>query len=190
MTAHVYHLHSTVELPLETVDEFFEDPPLPDDIEDIEITRRNNTLIIRAVAPEGSVEKYTPTAQIKGTVTETRVPDEEADPIVPDDAPDWGGEVEMEQPTKVIELAAFKGDRESILQNTALQYPMFQVLCDLARQSESGTLSAIVGEEDELIATRIVDGEDRPASVQIVEERTAEQAAGRGVEWRDNQYIS
>jgi hypothetical protein len=123
-------------------------------------------------------------------VTETRVPDEEADPIVPDDAPDWGGEVEMEQPTKVIELAAFKGDRESILQNTALQYPMFQVLCDLARQSESGTLSAIVGEEDELIATRIVDGEDRPASVQIVEERTAEQAAGRGVEWRDNKYIS
>jgi hypothetical protein len=67
---------------------------------------------------------------------------------------------------------------------------MFQVLCDLARQSESGTLSAIVGEEDELIATRIVDGEDRPASVQIVEERTAEQAAGRGVEWRDNKYIS
>lgn len=190
MTTRVYHLHSTIELPLDEVHDFLEDPPLPDGIDGIDFTRRNNTLIISAVAPEGTVEKYTPTAQIKGTVAETRVPDEDAEPIAPDDQrPRWGGEVEVEQPTKLIEMAAFKGDRESILQNTALQYPMYEVLCDLARASSAGTLSAIVGDGEELVATRIVEGEDRPARVQIVEERTVSRAAGRGVDWRDNKYI-
>jgi hypothetical protein len=192
MTVRVYHLHSTVELPLEDVHAFLEDPPLPDEIKGVDFTRRNNTLIISAVAPEGAVEKYTPTAQIKGTVAETRVPDEDADPVEPEDGsgPRWGGEVEMEQPTKVIELAAFKGDLETVLQNTALQFPMFQVLCELARAAETGTLTAIVGDSDGLEAVRIVDGEDRPATVQIVEERSADQAAGKGVDWRDNKYIS
>ncbi|MFB6352599.1 MAG: hypothetical protein ABEJ92_00785 [Halobacteriales archaeon] len=190
MTTCVYRLHSTIELPLEAVESFLEDPPLPEGIEGVELTRRNNTIIIRAVAPEGAVEKYTPTAQIKGTVAETRVPDEDAEPVPADSSgPSWGGEVEMEQPTKLVEMAAFKGDREAILQNTALQYPMFQLLCELAREAETGTLSAIVGDEEELAAVRIVEGEDRPASVQIVEERTSEQAAGRGVDWRDNKYI-
>jgi len=190
MTTRVYHLHSTIELPLDEVHDFLADPPLPDGIDGIDFTRRNNTLIISAVAPEGTVEKYTPTAQIKGTVAETRVPDEDADPIPPEDPrPRWGGEVEVEQPTKLIEMAAFKGDRESILQNTALQYPMYEVLCDLARASSAGTLSAIVGDGEELVATRIVEGEDRPARVQIVEERTVSKAAGRGVDWRDNKYI-
>lgn len=191
MTNRVYRLHSTIELPLEDVHEYFEDPALPDEIADIEFTRRNNTLIISAVAPEGTVGKYTPTAQIKGTVTETRVPDEDA---VPQPAPEpaWGvadDEEELEQPTKLIEVAGFKGNLQSILQNSALQYPMFEVLCDLALRSETGTLTAITLEDDELVATRIVDGEERPASIEIVEKRT-DKPSGRGVEWRDNKYIS
>lgn len=192
MTSHVYRLHSTIELPLDEVYEYFEDPDLPDGIDDIDITRRNNTLIIRAVAPDDSVGKYTPTAQIKGTVVETRVPDEEAEPQPVQ--PAWGGEPdeedpEMEQPTKLIEVAAFKGNRESILQNTALQIPMFEVLCDIARLAESGALSAITGGDGELHALRIVDGEERPARVEIVEER-ADESAAQGVDWRDNEYIS
>ena len=197
----VYYLHSTVELPLEDVTEFFEDPDLPEEIEDIEITRRNNTLIIRAVAPEGMVDKYTPTAQIKGTVTESRIPDldaelpegfiwsDEGTMTTVDGGPAWSAEQEVEQPTKVIEVAAFKGDREAILQNTALQYPMFEVLCEVAKRAETGVLSAIVAEEGELRATRIVDGEERPAKVEIVEERSSNQPGG-GVDWRDNKYIS
>lgn len=197
----VYYLHSTIELPLEDVHEYFEDPDLPEEVEDIEITRRNNTLIIRAVAPEGTVGKYTPTAQIKGTVTETRVPDLDAplpeglvrdeDGVVTtsDGGPAWTAEAEVEEPTKLIEVAAFKGDREAILQNTALQYPMFEVLCDVAKQSETGVLSAIVAEDGELRATRIVDGEERPAKVEIVEERSSSSPGG-GVDWRDNKYIS
>lgn len=192
MTNRVYRLHSTIELPLEELHEYFEDPDLPDGVEDIELTRRNNTLIIRAVAPEGTVGKYTPTAQIKGTVTETRVPDEEAAIEQPAGQPTWGAEApgeEVEQPTKLIEVAAFKGNLEAILQNTAVQYPMFEVLYDLALRAESGTLTAITIEDEELTATRIVDGEERPATIEIVEERS-EPAEGRGVNWRDNKYIS
>lgn len=192
MTNRVYRLHSTIELPLEELHEYFEDPDLPDGIDDVEVTRRNNTLIIRAVAPEGTVGKYTPTAQIKGTVTETRVPDEEATIEQAATQPAWGGEgpgEEVEQPTKLIEVAAFKGNLEAILQNTAVQYPMFEVLYDLALRSESGTLTAITIEDEELTATRIVDGEERPATIEIVEERS-EPADGRGVNWRDNKYIS
>jgi len=197
----VYYLHSTIELPLEDVHEYFEDPELPEEVEDIEITRRNNTLIIRAVAPEGTVGKYTPTAQIKGTVTETRVPDLDAplpegltrdeDGVVTtvDGGPAWTAEAEVEEPTKLIEVAAFKGDREAILQNTALQYPMFEVLCEVAKLADTGVLSAIVAENGDLRATRIVDGEERPATVEIVEERSSTQPGG-GVDWRDNKYIS
>jgi len=197
----VYYLHSTIELPLEDVHEYFDDPDLPEEVEDIEITRRNNTLIIRAVAPEGTVGKYTPTAQIKGTVTETRVPDLDAplpeglirdeDGVVTtsDGGPAWTAEAEVEEPTKLIEVAAFKGDREAILQNTALQYPMFEVLCEVAKRADTGVLSAIVAEDGELRAHRIVDGEERPAKVEIVEERSSSQPGG-GVDWRDNKYIS
>lgn len=190
MKNRVYQLHSTIELPLEDVHEYFEDPVLPEEIEDIDFSRRNNTLIIRAVAPEGTVGKYTPTAQIKGTVTETRVPDESAVPQ-PATEPAWGveGEEELEQPTKLIEVAGFKGDRQAILQNSALQFPMFKVLCDLAKRATTGTLTAITLEDDELVATRIVDGEVRPASIEIVEKRSDE-SDERGVEWRDNKYIS
>jgi len=84
MTEHesrtVYRLHSTVEMPLETVYDYFEDPDLPEGIVDIEITRRNNTLIIDAVPEDDSIGKYTPTAQLKATVSEKRVEDEEAEP--------------------------------------------------------------------------------------------------------------
>jgi len=197
----VYYLHSTVELPLDDVNEFFDDPELPEEIEDIEITRRNNTLIIRAVAPEGKVGKYTPTAQIKGTVTENRVPDLDAplpeglkrdeDGVVTtiEGGPAWTAEEDVEEPTKLIEVAAFKGDREAILQNTALQYPMFEVLCNLAKQADTGILSAIVAKDGELRAHRIVEGEERPATVEIVEEHSSN-APGGGVDWRDNKYIS
>lgn len=192
MTPRVFQLHSTVELPLETLLEFLEDPPLPEGIDGVELTRQDDTLVISAIAPAGSVEEYTPTAQLKGTVTETSVPAQESQPTSPEAAgrPRWGGEVEMEQPTKLVEMAAFKGDRDAILQNAALQYPMFEFFCELARQSTGGALSAIVGDDETLVATRIVEGEDRHASIQIVEERTVDESSARGVNWRDNEYIS
>jgi hypothetical protein len=187
MTGRVFRLHSTLELPLEDVQEYFDDDPeLPEEVEDVEITRRNNTLILKAVAADESLSKYTPTAQLKASVTETRVYEEE--PPRPG-GPRWGEEEEEEIPSELVEFACFKGDRETVLQNSALQYPMFLVLVNIALLAEKGTLTAITEEDGELVATRIVEGEERPASVEVVENPNQEQQEG-AVNWRDNKFIS
>ncbi len=200
MTSRVYRLHSTLELPLEDTYDFFEDTDLPPEIADVEITRRNNTLIISAVAEDESISKYTPTAQLKASVTENRVYEE-----LPEDAeeppgfngvnsgggaPQWGQLEEEDKPdSELVEYACFKGDRETVLQNTALQYPMFQVLCDVARNAEKGTLTAIAAVDEELEAVRIVDGEDKPAQINVVEEPREDEDEDT-VNWRDNEFIS
>ena len=204
MTGRVYTLHSTLELPLEDVHEFFDNPDLPNEVEDIDITRRNNTLIISAVASDKSISKYTPTAQLKASVTENRLYEEQPEEGEEPDGPlTWGrtpprgpsgprgpDEEEEEINSKLVEYACFKGDRETVLQNTALQYPMFEVLCDLARVAEKGTLTAIAARDNELRATRIVDGEDRPASIDVVEDPRESKGKAKGVNWRNNKFIS
>jgi hypothetical protein len=188
MTGRVFRLHSTLELPLEDVEEYFEnDPELPSEIESIDITRRNNTLIIKAVSADESMSKYTPTAQLKASVTETRVYEEEPPRA---GGPQWGQEEEEEIPSELVEFACFKGDRETVLQNTALQYPMFLVLREIALRSEKGTLTAITELDGELHAHRIVEGEERPASIEVAETPGSESQAGNGVNWRDNKFIS
>ena len=213
MTSRVFRLHSTLELPLEDVYEYFEDPELPVEVQDIDITRRNNTLIISAVAADESMSKYTPTAQLKASVTENRIyetedgwqetPPEPQDAAAAtsgdddDDGLQWGsfGEAagmqaeEVEVNSKLVEYACFKGDRETVLQNTALQYPMFEVLCEIAEIAEKGTLTAVAAVDGELRATRIVDGERKPASINVVEEPRDDED-GSGVNWRDNKFIS
>jgi hypothetical protein len=198
MTSRVYRLHSTLELPLEDVYDLFDDPDLPSEVEDVDITRRNNTLIISAESADDAISKYTPTAQLKASVTENRVYEEEPDdePGGPPTrtaggTPQWGAfDEEVEEPeSELVEYACFKGDRETVLQNTALQYPMFKVLCDVAVAAEKGTLTAIAAVDEELEAVRIVDGERRPASVTVTEDPSEDQAEG-GINWRDNKFIS
>ncbi len=195
MTGQVYRLHSTLELPLENVYDYFEeDPDLPPSIASVDITRRKNTLIISAVADDDSISKYTPTAQLKASISETRVYTEEEQkrregPRWGDDAEELDEEEDDEPMGELIEVAAFKGDRETVLQNTALQYPMFLVLCDIARLAEKGTLTAITEQDGDLQATRIVDGEDRPASIEVVEGPDSSSSGSNGVDWRDNEFI-
>jgi hypothetical protein len=198
MTSRVYRLHSTLELPLEDVYDYFDAPDLPVEVQDIDITRRNNTLIISAVAADESMSKYTPTAQLKASITENRVYEEEPEDDRPGGGPGGGGggpqwgtleEEEEEIESELVEYACFKGDRETVLQNTALQYPMFEVLCEIAKIAEKGTLTAVASVDGELVATRIVDGEERPASINVVEEPSEDQE-GNGVNWRDNKFIS
>ena len=189
MTSEVYKLHSTLELPYEELQEYLEDPDLPEDVVGIDLTRRNNTLIIKAVPDEGVVSKYTPPAQLKASVTEVRVYEEEPHAHPGGGPPRWGEE-EEEIPSELVEYAAFKGDRETVLQNTALRYAMFQVLREIAYRSEKGALTAITAHDGELEATRIVEGEDRPASVEVVEGPRSEPAAANGVDWRSNEFIS
>jgi hypothetical protein len=187
MTGRVYRLHSTLELPLEDVLSYFEDDPdLPPEIEDIDITRRNNTLIIKAMPSNGDLSKYTPTAQLKASISETRVYEEEPPR---QGGPRWGEE-EEEIPSELVEFACFKGDRETVLQNTAVQYPMFLVLRDLALMAEKGTLTAITDSDGDLVATRIVEGEPRPANVEVVENPRQDSGGANGVNWRDNKFIT
>ncbi len=188
MTGRVYRLHSTLELPLEDVTSYFEsDPELPPEIADVDITRRNNTLIIKAVSTDDNLSKYTPTAQLKASVTETRVYEEEPPRA---GGPQWVQDEEEEIPSELVEFACFKGDRETVLQNSALQYPMFLVLREIALQTEKGNLTAITEEDGDLVATRIVEGEERPATVEVVESPRQSGAEGNGVNWRDNKFIS
>ncbi|MFP4626085.1 MAG: DUF7110 family protein [Natronomonas sp.] len=209
MTSRVYRLHSTLELQLDDVYEFFDGYDLPVEIEDVDITRRNNTLIVSAVSAEDNISKYTPTAQLKASIAENRLYETEEgwQETPPDpqttasssngDGPQWSSlgdgsqmqEQEVEVNSKLVEYACFKGDRETVLQNTALQYPMFEVLEDLAKASSKGTLTAIVAVDDELRAVRIVDGEEQAASIEVVDDpqnRDSENA----VNWRDNEFIS
>jgi hypothetical protein len=166
------------------------------------------------VAAEDNISKYTPTAQLKASITENRVyldEDEEEEDTGPFGAaststststsaggsgggaggPQWGAfgeQEEEERPSELVEYACFKGDRETVLQNTALQYPMFEVLCDVARIAEKGTLTAITAVDGELRATRIVDGEDRAATIEVHED--PREAGENGVDWRNNEFIS
>ncbi|MFP8958135.1 hypothetical protein ACLI4Y_15540 [Natrialbaceae archaeon A-CW3] len=185
---HVYRLHSTLELPLEDLEEHLETATYPEGVTDVELTRRNNTLILKAVSDDDSVSKYTPTAQLKASVTENRVYEE--DPDERRNSFRWDEEDEEEIESELVEFAAFKGDRETVLQNSLLQYEMFQVLCDIALQTEKGTLTAISVQDGDLEATRIVDGEARPADVEVVEGPRERKGKSSGVNWRDNKFIS
>ncbi|ARS88480.1 DUF7110 family protein [Natrarchaeobaculum aegyptiacum] len=187
-SSHVYRLHSTLELPLEDLREHIDEAEYPDGVDDVEITRRNNTLILKAVAEDTSVSKYTPTAQLKASVTENRVYEE--DPDERRNSFRWDEEEEEEIESELVEFAAFKGDRETVLQNSLLQYEMFLVLCDIAEAAEKGTLTAISQQGGELEATRIVEGEPRPANIEVVEGPRDHGSGESGVNWRDNKFIS
>ncbi|PSQ58035.1 MAG: hypothetical protein BRD23_07915, partial [Halobacteriales archaeon SW_9_67_25] len=106
-------------------------------------------------------------------------------------SPQWGSfQEEVEPPeSELVEYACFKGDRETVLQNTALQYPMFEVLCQVATHAEKGALTAVVAAEEDLEAVRIVDGDRRPASLTVTDD-PGDEDSQNGVNWRDNEFIS
>lgn len=191
----VFRVHSTLELRLEDVHRFLEEVELPEGIADIDLTRRNNTLILRAVPTDETISKYTPAAQLKATVTENRVYLNDDGEFVRElePSPSWGGQDDDEEEeieSKLIEYAAFKGDRETVLQNSTLQYEMFKVLTGIALEAERGALTAIVATDGELVSTRIVDGEECPSKIEVIEEPGEAEQAHSPVDWRDNQFIS
>lgn len=183
----VFTLRSNISLPLEDVYDFFEEVELPPEIEDIQIERRNNRLLISSVPTDKSISKYTPTAQLKAKVFEKRVYEE------PPDQQPYGsrapGEEEEPIPSELVEYARFAGRGDEVLRNTAIQYPMFTVLRELSLEAEEGDLTAITAVDDELEATRVVDGDERQATIEVVEEQTEQVEASPGVDWRENEYI-
>ena len=155
----------------------------PEGLDSADMKRRSNTLIITAVVEDSDLGKYTPTAVIKGTVTELKVmkelTEEEIEALEPD----------QERPMDIVEIATFIGELDAILQNTAFQYQMFQVLCGIAERGSKGSLEAIYIEEDQLKVVKITEGEIKPAVIKITEERKDIDAES-GINWRDNKYIN
>jgi len=181
MTGHVYQLSANFRLPLEDLRDYLEHPDLDSAVEDIEIDRRNNVLLVTAVAADESLSKYTPTAQLKAKIEEKRVYEDETQR--------WNRGEEEEVESELVTYASFSGGREAVLQNTALRYPMFRLLCEIAALDVEGTLTAITADGDKLEATRYVDGKERPASVEVVEQSSSGETASVGVDWSGNQYI-
>jgi len=186
MTGRVFRLHSTLELPLEDVETYFEeDPDLPPEIDDIDITRRNNTLIIKALSDDESISKYTPTAQLKASVTGDACVGGRA-PRAPPAVDGRRGRGSL-RARRVRLLQGRPRDRPSKLRAPVPDVPRVTQDCD---PSEKGTLTAITEEDGELEATRIVEGEPRPASIEVVESPQGAGDGDGGVNWRDNEFIS
>lgn len=185
MTRNVYRVSASFELPLEDLQAYLEDPDLHPDVAGVEVTRRSNKLLIKAVSADDSLSKYTPTAQLKASIVEKRIYTDEP----PDDVPRWEQDDE-DRESELIEYARFKGDRETVLQNTALRYPMFELLRDIATLDEDGELTGIIGDDDELEAVLVEEGEIRPASIEVVEDPSDDdEGESGGVDWRGNQFI-
>ena len=182
----VYRLRASFEVPLDDVHDFLDGYEPPGEVDGIDLERRGNKLLLSANA-DRDASNYTPTALLKASLKERRLYRTEEGWSRDDPRKEgFGDDDEVE--TKTVEYACFKGDRDTVLQNTAFRYPMFRVLVDLACFADDGELSAVVVKDGELSATRVVDGEERPATVEVVdpnEGRDRTNASG----WRDNSLI-
>ncbi|XGI84452.1 hypothetical protein ACEU6E_04180 [Halorutilales archaeon Cl-col2-1] len=186
----VFQIDSNFEIRLEDVEEYFEDPYLPDGIDDVDLERRNTKLIIQGVSDDDEISKYTPTAQIKASVVERIVSDDDED-----EGRRWGKkpqteEDEDEEEPEPVEFVRFRGGIGTVLQNTSLEYEMFLMLRNLALLDDTeGKLTAVTVVDGELTPVRVVDGEERPASVKVVGESGSEESGGEK-NWRNNKYIN
>ncbi len=186
-TQKVYRLRSDFELPLDEVRDFLDGYDPPESVDGIDVTRRGNKLMLTAVADRDDSD-YTPTALLKASLKERRLYETDEGWSREPPEPDGIGPDEEETETKTVEYACFKGDRETVLQNTALQYPMLLVLVDIARFAGRGEVTAVTASEDELSATRVVEGEERPATVEVVDP-VEESGTDNTSNWRDNSLI-
>lgn len=185
MTPQVPHLESSFELPLETLLDFIENTDYPQPITTITPERRNSTLLLQSDTDDDSVGDYTPTCQLRATVTEKRIYEDG------NGAGGWSPPDE-ERDSELIEYACFKGSREDILQNTALQHPMFKVLCQLAEQATCGSLQAIVVDDnDDVESILIEDGESVASAVDIVRcgDHCDDSTTDDTPNWSENDYI-
>lgn len=161
----VFRVHSTIEVPYNKLEEYLESPELPPEIDRLETTRRGNQVFIESVPADTSIGKYTPTATLRATVTDTRVYEHEGtrsrtEPSTPDDT---------EPSSEVVTFANFKGRLGTVIKNTALRAPMFVVLRDVATLADRGHLTAIIAEEDGLEAIVVRDGHEVPATVEVTD---------------------
>lgn len=182
MTGHVHYLECTLEVPLDTITEYLEtNTDYPDPINDVIADRRNSTLLLKSESADESIGNYTPTCQIRATVNEKRIYEKER-------SSSWNPPDE-DRESELVEFACFKGKLDDILQNTALQYQMFDVLCDLAEEAACGDLRAVVREDDTLRTVMYEDGTPRDSKFQIVSCGDHCDDNEDTVNWAENDYI-
>jgi hypothetical protein len=175
----VYSVHSTLEVPVDELWDYLDDPDLPDPVDRLETTRRSNTLFIESVSDADSIGEYAPTATLRASMTDVRIFEyrgersRTAPPTVVDESPD----------SELVTFAQFKGRLDTVLQNTALQGPMFEVLNAIAYRAEQGHLKAIVERDGDLDAVYVDDGEDVPSSVEVVPE-TGRSGSDEAARWQ------
>lgn len=187
MTAveYVYRVHSTVEVPYDDLEAYLDSPTLPEGIDRLDVTKRGNQLFVESVAADNSVGKYTPTATLRATVTDTRIYEYEGvrsrtEPSTPDDT----------EPSSTVEtFANFKGRLGTVIKNQALRGEMFAVLHDIAQLADRGRLTAIVGRDGGLEAVSIKDGDVVPAIVEVTESEDQEMATD-SPNWQDSRTQS
>lgn len=176
----VYRVHSTVEVPYEDLQTYLEEPELPAGIERLDVTRRGNQLFIESVSADNSVGKYTPTATLRATITDTRIYEYDGvrsrtEPSTPDDT----------EPSSSVEtFANFKGRLGTVIKNRALRGEMFAVLYDVAGLADRGGLTAIVARDGVLEGVSVVDGEPVPAIIEVTDSEEQEMTADTP-NWQD-----
>lgn len=195
----IYRVRSTLEAPLAAVTEFcssVSEEDLPPELAGVETTRRGNTFIIDCV-PVGEVGRYTPTARIKGSVSAVRVRrDEDGEPTTerysgPSTTLDEDGE-EVEVDTCEVDYVQFKGGDDTVLINSAVREPMFEVLCMLASTvGVRGEVEGIVARDGELAPVRVTPEGEIPVEVAVTDDpdATPSNAGTDGVRWADNPYL-
>lgn len=202
----VYQVYSTIEPTLADTLEFFDDPEnLPRELKGVEITQHNNTIKIQSIpTEENEVGQYTPTALLKGAVKERRVVVDDDGTVTHDTVQqkqqrEWDPSLVYDEEESIdttpVEYIGFKGRGNEVVCNSAVKYPMFMVLCDLAELSHRGYVEGIVAKDGELTAVRVDHtGEREPVKVTVTgdeEQKKAEQDEDEGpsVDWQKNEYI-
>lgn len=192
--ASVYNIHSTLELPMDELEDLLNEVVLPTGIEKIETERKNNMFFIES-SPDDSVEvgRYVPTAKIKASIQEKRVyiqSSGERTTTPHQVSPSVEDVQEEEQETELVEYACFKGYDDTVLHNQALKVQMFDILQQIALASERGELEGIVCNDEGLTPVKIVDGEEQNVTVELVDvqEDTSDEDSTT-VDWQSNDYI-
>lgn len=191
----VFQIYSRLEAPLEDVKTAIEeDIDLPDGIEELELNQVNGKLQIQSVASDDSIGKYTPTAVVKGSVSEDIV-------VVKDDGTvthqsvsqyqqgsGWEAMREDDDPldTTTLKYINFYGRGDEVLVHDVLRSEMFEVLCQLTTVGTSGYVEGIRLEDDELSPVYYeAGGEKVEAEINIDRGNTAteEQESESPMEW-------
>ncbi len=192
----VFKTYSRLKAPLRDVEDTVESGiTLPNGIADLDIKRVNGKLHIQSVPTDESIGQYTPTALIKGGLSDELVVVEDDGTVTHQSvgqyqqSSNWGQmqNEEDELDTTTLTYVDLYGRGDEVLVHDLLRAEMFDVLCQLATVSISGHVKGLILNDDGDLTPVWYDagGEEIDAEVSIeeVNSRAAEQEASSGMNW-------